>query len=117
MDSNTAGLVIKVLDCLSARSVATAQNIANAGTPGYRPLRVSFEQALADAAARGDAAVQSVSPQIDSIPAGARDGELRLDLELATATATTQRYGGLIDVLDRQLQLQTLAITGSSGSN
>jgi flagellar basal-body rod protein FlgB len=117
MDSNSADLLVKVLDCLSARSVATAQNIANAGTPGYRPLRVSFEQALADAAARGGAAVETVSPQIDAVPVGARDGELRLDLELATAASTAQRYGGLIDVLDRQLQLQALAITGSSGSS
>ncbi|HJT42313.1 MAG TPA: flagellar basal body protein [Rhizomicrobium sp.] len=117
MDSTTATLLIKALDGLSARSVATAQNIANANTPGYRPLRVSFEQVLADAAQRGAGAVQAVSPQIDSIPAGARDGELRLDLELATASATTQRYGGLIEVLDRQLRLQALAITGSSGRN
>jgi flagellar basal-body rod protein FlgB len=117
MDSNTASLLIKALDCLSARSVATAQNIANAGTPGYRPLRVSFEQALADAAARGGEAIQAVSPQIDAIPAGARDGELRLDLELETASVTAQRYGGLINMLDRQLQLQNLAITGNSGSN
>jgi flagellar basal-body rod protein FlgB len=113
MNSGTAILLIKALDCLSTRSVATAQNIANANTPGYRPLRVSFEQALADAAGRGDAAVQSVSPQVDAIPAGARDGELRLDLELATASVTTQRYGGLIEVFDRQLQLQNMAIMGS----
>jgi hypothetical protein len=36
---------------------------------------------------------------------------------LETAAVTAQRYGGLIDVLDRQLQLQSLAITGNSGSN
>lgn len=117
MDITTATLLIKALDGLSARSVATAQNIANANTPGYRPLRVSFEKVLADAAQQGAGAVQAVSPQIDAIPAGARDGELRLDLELATASATTQRYGGLIEVLDRQLRLQSLAITGSSGGN
>jgi flagellar basal-body rod protein FlgB len=115
MDSDTAVLLIKALDCLSVRSVATAQNIANAGTAGYRPLRVSFERALADAAALGNAAVQSVSPQIDAIPVGARDGELRLDMELATASATTHRYGGLINVLDRQLQLHSLAISGTGG--
>ena len=114
MDS-TAILVIKALDCLSTRSVVTAQNIANANTAAYRPLRVSFEQALAEAAGRGDTAIQEVSPQVDTIPAGARDGELRLDLELATATATAQRYGGLIEMLGRQLQLQNLAISGSNG--
>jgi flagellar basal-body rod protein FlgB len=117
MVSSAEVLVVKVLDCLSARSVATAQNIANASTPGYRPLRVSFEQALVDAAARGDAAVENVTPQIDNIPFAARDGQLRPDLELATASTTFQRYGGMIEVLDRQLQLQELAITGNSGGN
>jgi flagellar basal-body rod protein FlgB len=117
MDAGIGTLIVKVLDCLSTRSVVTAQNIANASTPGYRPLRVSFEQALADAAQRGDLAVEAVTPQVDAIPIDARGGELRLDLELATATMTTQRYGGLINVLDRQLQLENIAITGNSGSN
>jgi len=114
MDGNTTILFIKALDCLSARSVVTAQNIANAGTPNYRPLRVSFEKALADAAVLGGGAIEAVSPQIDSIPLGARDGELRLDLELATASATAQRYNGLIDLLDRQLQLHHLAVSGQN---
>jgi flagellar basal-body rod protein FlgB len=117
MDTGLGTLIVKALDCLSARSVVTAQNIANASTPGYRPLRVSFEQALADAAQRGDSAVRDVTPQVDAVPIDARGGELRLDLELATATVTTQRYGGLINVLDRQLQLESLAITGNNGNN
>lgn len=117
MDADTAILLIKALDGLSARSVATAQNIANANTPGYRPLRVSFEQALAAADAGGTATVRALAPAAESIPFGARDGELRLDMELATASATAQRYGALVDVLDRQLQLQSLAITGTMGGN
>jgi flagellar basal-body rod protein FlgB len=116
METSTAILMLKALDGLSARSIATAQNIANASTPGYQPLRVSFEQALADAAARGDDAVKAVLPQTQTIPAGERDGELRLDLELATASATALRYDGIVDVLDRRLQLQTLAITGQGGN-
>lgn len=114
---DTAILLIKELDGLSARAVATAQNIANANTPGYRPLRVSFEQALATADADGSANAATPPVLVDSIPFGARDGELRLDMELATASATAQRYGALVDVLDRQLQLQSLAITGTMGGN
>jgi flagellar basal-body rod protein FlgB len=114
MDSNTAILLIKALDGLSVRSAATAQNIANANTPDYRPLRVSFERALADAAARGEP-VETVKPQVESIPVGARDGELRIDLELATAAATAGRYNALIEMLDRQLQLHALAVAGTVG--
>lgn len=117
MDNSLGTLIIKALDGLSARSVATAQNIANVNTVGYRPLRVSFEKALATAAVQGDAAVRALTPEVEAAPAGARDGEPRLDLELATARITAQRYDGLVDVLDRQLQLQSLAITGSNGNS
>ena len=117
MNADTAILLIKALDGLSARSVATAQNIANANTPGYRPLRVTFEQALVAADISGNAAVSEVAPQVDGIPVGARDGELRLDKELATASVTAQRYGALVEVLSRQLQLQNSAVTGTVGGN
>ncbi|HEY0301982.1 MAG TPA: hypothetical protein VGC36_11635 [Rhizomicrobium sp.] len=114
MDDSTAILMIKALDCLTARSIATAQNIANAGTPQYRPLRVTFEQALTDAAARGDAAVRAVTPAVERIAAGGVDAELRLDLEMATASGTAGRYGAIVDILNRRLQMQSLAITGNN---
>jgi len=103
-----SALIVKALDGLAARQVATAENIANANSPGFRPLRVSFEQALA--AARGDAAaIRAVEPRIGLAPAGET---VRVDLELTTAQATTGRYGALTDLLNRQLQLESLAITG-----
>jgi len=114
MDGSTAVLMIKALDCLSARQIATAENIANAGTTNYRPLRVTFEQALTDAAARGDDAVRAVTPKVERAPLGSVDAELRLDLETSTAAGTAGRYSALIDVLNRQLQMQSLAITGNN---
>lgn len=113
MENSTAILMIKALDGLSARSIVTAQNIANASTPNYRPLRVTFEKALQEAALQGDEAVRQVQPQIERLPAGTAEGELRLDLEMATASTTALRYGALIEVLNRQGQLDSLAITGN----
>lgn len=113
MDRLSAQLMIKALDGLSARAVVTAENIANAGTPGYRPLRLSFESALA-AAAGNEAAVRAVRPTIDRAPADSPQADLRLDLELATAASTSLRYAALIDLLNRQLQLQSLAISGNN---
>ena len=108
MESLSAVLLLKSLDGLSARQAVTAQNIANAGTSGYRPLRVTFETALAQAASRGPDAVREVEPKIAF--SGATD--LRLDLEMATAASTSMRYAALIEVLDRQMQLNSLAVTG-----
>jgi flagellar basal-body rod protein FlgB len=114
VDSATSGLLIKALDSLAARATVTAENIANAGTPGYRPLRLTFERALADAAAQGQDAIRAVQPKIDRLPANSSDGRLRLDLELATANATALRYSALIDMLNAQMHLEALPVTGGN---
>lgn len=111
MDQLSAAMIIKALDGLSARAVATSQNIANAQTPSYRPVRVSFEAALAAASARGAGAVETVRPQIATDPGPDASG-VRMDQELATAAATALRYGALVEMLNRQLQLHSIAVTG-----
>jgi len=109
MTGITSTLIVKALDGLSARAAATAENIANANSPGFRPLRVTFEDALAAAARGGEASVRAVEPRTAGAPAGER---VRVDLELATASATALRYSALTELLGRQLQIETLAITG-----
>ena len=113
MDAISATLMIKVLDGLSARAVATAGNVANAGTPNYHPVRVTFEEALKAAAGQGSAAVRAFQPTIGpEIRADLGQG-LRLDLELATASSTAGRYAALVEVLNRQLQIDGLAVSGN----
>lgn len=105
----TSTLIVKALDGLSMRSVATAENIANAGSPGFRPLRVSFEDALAAAARRGAGAIEAVRPQLGGAPQGEA---VRVDLELATASSTALRYSALTELLGRQMSLESIAIKG-----
>jgi flagellar basal-body rod protein FlgB len=114
MEATNAVLMLKSLDCLSLRMQVLAQNIANAGTPRYRPMQLTFEDALRAAAADGDAAVAAFAPTPEPAPPVSGSADLRLDLELADASATAGRYGSLIDILNRQLQLQSLAIGGSN---
>lgn len=109
MTEITSALIVKALDGLSARAVATAENIANANSPGFRPLRVTFEDALAAAAGGGEGSIRAVRPRT----AGALTAEpVRIDLELATASATALRYSALTELLGRQMQIESLAITG-----
>jgi flagellar basal-body rod protein FlgB len=112
MDGSSAGIILKALEGLSARITVAAENIANAGTPNYRPLRVTFEEALKLAARNGPEAVTAVRPQIVREPASSEG--LRLDLELASDTQTAARYSALVEILNRQLQIESLAITGNS---
>jgi flagellar basal-body rod protein FlgB len=113
LDALSTALVIKALDGLYARSSATAENIANANSPGYRPVRVSFEDELRTAADKGLEAVVDLKPRLEPEVRPADDPGLRLDQELATASSTALRYSALIEVLGRQMQLNELAITGN----
>ncbi|HEY2710719.1 MAG TPA: flagellar basal body protein [Caulobacteraceae bacterium] len=112
MDGYGAAVILKAMEGLSARVTATAENIANANTPNYRPLRVSFEDALAQAARKDVAAVRAVKPKITQAPLS--EGALRLDLELADETATAGRYSAMVELLNRQLELQGLATMGNN---
>ena len=111
MDPLSAVMINKALDGLSARMLATAENIANANSRDFRPLRVSFEESLRQAAAAGPEAIGRVLPQIHRSPVAAQ-GEMRLDLELATASETAMRYAALLDLLGRQMQISRTVITG-----
>lgn len=112
MDAITAAVLLKSLDGLSMRAAANSQNIANAGTPGYQPVRVSFEAALAEAAGHGPAAVAGVRPQIELDATFQAGDALRLDLEMAEAASTAGRYGALVELLNRQAQITALAVSG-----
>jgi len=112
MDPLTPIIIAKALDGLTLRAEATAQNIANANSPGYRPVRVAFEDALQAAARRGAGAVRDVRPAIEPMPFGNVASELRLDLELAGAAQTAMRYAALIDIMGRQMELSRTAIRG-----
>lgn len=112
MDAVTAAILMKSLDGLSMRAVANSQNIANAGTPGYRPVRVSFETALAQAANQGTAAIAAVEPRVVADPTFGAGDALRLDLEMAEAASTAGRYGALVELLNRQAQIAALAVSG-----
>lgn len=110
MDSISTVLLMKAMDGLTLRSQAIATNIANANTPGYQPVRVSFEAALAEAAGRGKAAVAEVTPRLTRSPVEAV--ELRLDLEMAAAAGTAGRYAALVELLGRHSQIMARAVTG-----
>ncbi|HEX7982318.1 MAG TPA: flagellar basal body protein, partial [Duganella sp.] len=48
IESGTVGLLSLALDAAGMRQQAIAQNIANANTPGYQRIGVSFESRLAE---------------------------------------------------------------------
>lgn len=112
MDALTQAVIVKALDGLTARAETTAANIANASSRNYRPMRVDFEARLRAAADTGKTAVAAVRPQAVAADVPAYGTELRVDLELATASQTAMRYAALVDVLGRQMGLMRAALAG-----
>ncbi|MFC5475495.1 flagellar basal body rod protein FlgB [Paraherbaspirillum soli] len=112
-------VVSKALDGLFMRQQAQVHNIANASSPGFRPVRVSFEDALQQAVALAEsgnsaAALDKLAaavPQM-SAPSLAPGDSFRLDLEVSKVNETSTQYSMLIGMLDRSNQLKQLAITG-----
>jgi flagellar basal-body rod protein FlgB len=112
MDNISTALVVKALDGLTLRYQATAQNIANANSPGYRPVRVRFEDSLRSAAAHGLQAIADVKPKVELAPAPRIASEMRMDLEIANASQTAMRYGALITLLSREMALARTVLSG-----
>jgi flagellar basal-body rod protein FlgB len=113
MESISSIVLLKALDALAMRATVSAHNIANSNSPNFRPLKLSFEQALRSAADSGRDAIESVQPKIDYAVNEQGRPEFRLDLELATATSAAGRYATLAELLNRQLQIHALAISGN----
>jgi len=110
MSGLTSVMALKALDGLTERAAVTSENIANANTPGYRPLKVSFEESLGLAAERGADAVNAVQFKVERDTNAAEASGVRLDLQMATASMTTARYAALIQILTLQMQQARTAL-------
>lgn len=109
MDAITSLTLARALDGLHQRQIATAYNIANAGTPSFRPLTVRFEEQLRAASRHGPAALAGVTAQ--TVQGPARSGE-RLDLEVATASETALRYSALVEIAGRRMAIDRAVVSG-----
>jgi flagellar basal-body rod protein FlgB len=117
---------MKALDAASLRHTVLAQNIANATTPGYQPLRVNFEEQLAmarndvldranDAAARR--AVESLRPGIEPSPAvdSGADDKIKLDAEIAKMMQNAVYYQSLLTAMSKNGSIVRMAVREGRG--
>jgi flagellar basal-body rod protein FlgB len=115
----TKEAVMLALDAASLRHQAIANNIANASTPGYTPLKVNFEEQLAafrqamdgsDTEAHG--ALQGVKGFIeeDLAAAGRGASNVMLDMEVVKLSQNVVHYQSLLRALGNQMSLISAAI-------
>jgi flagellar basal-body rod protein FlgB len=113
----TSTALAQALNGQAARQRATADNLANVDTPGYRPRQVMFEDQLRHAldseeANPGDpdaaAEVARVQPQTISAPGPAlrRDGNaVDLEGEMVGLAESQLHYSALVKLLSHKLSM------------
>ena len=132
-DDLTTEVLTTSLSGLNARNTAIANNIANAETPGYKRMDVSFEAALADAVQKDRArleggpgamtqfdtgvssAVDQVAPAVSSVDTTTVrvDGSnVDPDDEMARLSANTLAHQTVVSLLDKRFGQFMTAITG-----
>lgn len=117
IDSSTSALLSLALDAAGMRQQAIAQNIANANTPGYQRVSVSFESrlaALSDGAGRtGTPSLASLAdyrPVFEVADASEQGSGVALDMEVAQLSENTLHHQALLKALSRHLALLGIAI-------
>jgi len=104
-DDLTTDVFAAALRGYDARNAALANNIANAETPGYRRLDVSFEAALAEAVDNDRAALRR-DPRLPELPRPTSD-EVGGSAPTVRSIDTTvvRADGGNVDPDDEMAQL------------
>ena len=110
----------KTLDAVALRQEAINNNLANLETPGYKrvDLAPSFEKALEQASASGDAqSLSSLSPslQVDTtVTAASKDGNtVQLEQELMRMNQNAMTHSLETQMVSNMLAKMRLAIKGS----
>lgn len=112
----TAEIVGYALDGLSLRHAAIAANIANANSLGYRPLKVSFEEELAQwtdgVRGRTGTPINAAAPTVEvdwALPMGT--GSALLERESVALNQNVLQYEALVRGLNKQASILTMAIS------
>jgi flagellar basal-body rod protein FlgB len=114
-DSITLQAVTSALDATLLRQQAIATNVANAGTPGYTPVRVEFESRLSEAQeALGqgeslDASMLRAPVVVSSFTPNGEQG-VRLDQQMSDMVTNSVRYQALVKGLGDEYKLLSAAL-------
>ena len=111
MESNVVTLVRLALDAASLRHQAIANNIANANSAGYAPLKVNFEEQLAFARGglRGAPMLASVKPFVEADGRGSTP--VMLDMEMVKLAQNTVHYQSLLKALEKRGAILAAAVS------
>lgn len=100
------------LNGVSQRQRVTANNIANAATPGFTASKVDFEANLAAALERGSPAAAAGSTlSLATDAPGINGNNVSVETEVTTMIRSGLQYDALVSALNYKLGLLRTAIT------
>ncbi|MFC5502364.1 flagellar basal body rod protein FlgB [Lysinimonas soli] len=102
LNSISINALSSALAGLSARQTATANNIANINTPGYRAQTVSFESALA-ASVQAGSGVVTPTKGLSLEPTQLDGNNVNLDTEDITNANTVLQYQFASQAISQEL--------------
>ena len=110
IEPTTLTLVSRALDAASLRHQAIAMNIANAHSPGARPVLVTFEQALEPVR---EALASHARLNLQDVPRphlSLGTGEISIDAEMARMSSNSLHYQALARGGGRELSILGLGV-------
>jgi flagellar basal-body rod protein FlgB len=114
IENNTSAMLGMAIDAAVMRQQAIAHNIANANTPGYQRMTVSFESRMAALAGPSNGVAPSLADLSNYRPsfayASGPAGAVALDMELADMSETVVHHHALLKALGKHMELIGLAI-------
>ena len=118
LDSITGDLVSKALDVSLQVHKTIAHNIANAETSGYRPMKVNFDDVMAQVRSAFDSdlsntAIRSALDNVSAVPEQeSLDTTVLLDQQMVQLVQNTTHYQALLAARNSFGDIMKLAIKG-----
>ena len=104
------------LDAASMRHTTIANNIANAGSEGYQPARVNFEEQLgalstSSTARVSESTLAGVRPFVEPAPVSEKTGSaVMIDMEMVKLAQNTLLYQAILGGLGRKMAILSAVI-------
>ncbi len=113
----TTSTIYQALQGLTAQQQATAQNIANIDTPGYKAQDVNFEDSLSAAVAAGNPSAMQMTVSTSTAAGDSTGNNVDLATETTDAQKTTLAYQTMIQAMNAKFQLLSTAISGQANGS
>jgi flagellar basal-body rod protein FlgB len=106
--------VYQAMQGLWAEEQATANNVANINTPGYKAQDVDFESSLAQAIANGDPSQMQITTTPSTAPPDQAGNNVSLSTEMVDQQKAGMQFQTMVDAMNAKFQLLSVAINGPS---